>query len=274
MSKTTFVFLSMCLFTMTCFSGCSENGRGRGVDAQLVSQHRAHLVMEVEPDEIMGITELRERLEGTSDTITESQATHDGDHDAAEERDAADDHDGQYDHDGQDGDDRHDDQQRPGDTGQEGVAESQHSEAEHEHAEPNEADHEQVDGSVAQQAGLGSMDDISVVGRISKETADGGASASDFPWEKGEAAFVMVDPAALGGEEEHQHAEGEECPFCAKKKIEAQAVVQFTAGGGTIHVDARDLFDLKVDDIVVVRGDAALQGGVLIIDAKGIYVRR
>jgi hypothetical protein len=118
------------------------------------------------------------------------------------------------------------------------------------------------------------LEDIAVVGRISKETADGGASASDFPWEKGQAAFVMVDPAVEGGEEPHQHAEGEECPFCAKKKIEAQAVVQFASDGGTIKVDARDLFGLKVDDMVIVRGDAAVKGGVLMIDADGIFVRQ
>jgi hypothetical protein len=112
------------------------------------------------------------------------------------------------------------------------------------------------------------------VGKISQETADGGASASDFPWEKGEAAFVIVDPASEGGEEEHQHGGGEDCPFCAKKTIEAQAVVQFGSDSGTIKVDARDLFGLQVDDIVVVRGDAAVKGGVLIIDADGIYVRR
>jgi hypothetical protein len=113
-----------------------------------------------------------------------------------------------------------------------------------------------------------------VVGKISRETAEGGASASDFPWEKGEAAFVMVDPAAEGGEAEHQHAAGEECPFCVQDKIAAQAVVQFSADGRTIKIDARDLFDLKVDDIVVVRGDAAVTSGVLIIDADGIFVRR
>jgi hypothetical protein len=118
------------------------------------------------------------------------------------------------------------------------------------------------------------MENIVVVGKISKEAGKGGAEASDFPWEQGEAAFVMVDPAAEGGEAEHVHKDGEECPFCAKKAIEAQCIVQFADAGSTIKADARELFDLKIDDIVIIRGDAALQGGVLMIDADGIYVRR
>lgn len=147
--------------------------------------------------------------------------------------------------------------------------EAELDEAAHDHAAHDEA----VTGGSA--AATEFIADVTVVGRIADQAAHEGVEASDFPWENGMAAFVIVDPAAEGEVEHHEHKEGEDCPFCAKKKIAAQAIVQFHSENKTpIAIDARELFGLKRGDLVVVRGDARLVGGVLMIDARQMHIRR
>ena len=132
----------------------------------------------------------------------------------------------------------------------------------------------------------------------------------DFPWDAGKAAFVMSDPSAdfdavaeesaEHASDDHDHsAEGDDhaeeavasddstekksahkddcpCPFCANgKTAPPQAIVQFLGENGEpIAIDARELFDLKGDEIVVVEGTARMLVGMLMVDAKKIYVRR
>lgn len=114
---------------------------------------------------------------------------------------------------------------------------------------------------------------VNVIAKIGgKSTA--GVSASDFPWEKDQATFVIVDPSFEPGDHGQDHGEDHDCPFCNKKASDAQAIVQFVGEDGrVVPVDARELFSLKLDDLIVVKGEAQLQGGVLMITADGLYVR-
>ena len=128
--------------------------------------------------------------------------------------------------------------------------------------------------------------DVVLVGQI------GGV---DNPWTKGQASFVITDPSALAVEEEpaagdktksaahaaHHSAPGHDpatCPFCSKKfdPAAALALVKFNnAEGGVLSVDAQELFQLKKDQLVVVRGRAEQDpAGYLVVTAQGIYVRR
>jgi hypothetical protein len=110
--------------------------------------------------------------------------------------------------------------------------------------------------------------DVVVVGRV------GGVSQ---PWSKGQAAFIISDPTA-GGDDGHVCTD-EGCPFCAKKKqaeTDAIAVVQFVDEQGRIlPLDARELFQLKSDQTIVVQGRATVDAlGSLILSANGLYIRR
>jgi hypothetical protein len=114
----------------------------------------------------------------------------------------------------------------------------------------------------------GTTGDVVVVGCI------GGVAE---PWSKGQALFVISDPTA-GGDDGHICTD-DGCPFCAKKKLaenEAIAVVQFVdAQGRVLPLDARALFDLQVQQTVVVRGHARFDElGSLILSANGLYIRR
>ena len=111
-----------------------------------------------------------------------------------------------------------------------------------------------------------------VVGKIcaSKPNTDN----PDFPWQAGKAAFMMIDPGFVPGEHVHEHAEGEECPFCQKQEEDAQALVQLTdESGEVISVDARDLLQAEEEQLVVVKGTASVLAGMLMIDAESVHVR-
>lgn len=145
--------------------------------------------------------------------------------------------------------------------------------------------------------------EVALMGRIGGAPGSNNVVGSDFPWHKGKAAFVMSDPSAdfdVVAEESDDHEHAEEghddaheesaedspkksahkddcpCPFCASgKTAPPQAVVQFLGENGEpVAIDARELFDLKGDEIVVVEGTARLLVGMLMVDAKKIYVRR
>ena len=100
------------------------------------------------------------------------------------------------------------------------------------------------------------------------------------PWEKGRAAFMIADPSTASVEDEDAHVcTDESCPFCAKNKTpesEMLALVRFVdERGQVIAVDARELFGLRADDLVVVRGRARVDElGYLVVVADGLYIRR
>ena len=123
--------------------------------------------------------------------------------------------------------------------------------------------------------------EVVLVGQIGGLTNPWKAAQPDFPFEKNQAKFFLADPGAVAGAEAsgHNHAPGEECPICeanAKDTTELLAVVQFIdEKGNVLPIDARVLFDIKEKDTVVVRGKAHVTaGGILAVDATGVYVRR
>ena len=74
-------------------------------------------------------------------------------------------------------------------------------------------------------------------------------------------------------------APGEECAFCAanaEDQADMLAVVQFVdKNGKVLPVDVRQLFKVKENDMVVVRGKAHVTAGrILVINAEGLYVRQ
>jgi hypothetical protein len=104
--------------------------------------------------------------------------------------------------------------------------------------------------------------------------------ASPTPWTKGRALFLVADPSlAVAGGDDPAHACGDGCPFCAKKQedqTEALAVVEFVDDAGKVlSHDARQLFGVEENQIVVVRGKPRVDElGSLIISARGLYIRR
>ncbi|MFM7058655.1 MAG: hypothetical protein ACKO2P_17210 [Planctomycetota bacterium] len=99
-------------------------------------------------------------------------------------------------------------------------------------------------------------------------------NAGDFPpFADGLAAFVVTDATNQDGDETHNP---HECPFC-KRDIEVQmARVQFTDDSGqTLKFDARQLFNLKEFDLLVVQGTAKFdEDKSLIITAQKLFVKR
>ena len=123
--------------------------------------------------------------------------------------------------------------------------------------------------------------DVVLVGSVGGVPNPSDQSTPDFPFAKGQAIFFLVDPevAAEAEAHAHTHAEGEECAFCAAHAADsahAIAVVQFAdEKGKPLAVDARDLFELKEKETVVVKGKAkAAANGMITVDATGLYVRR
>ena len=97
---------------------------------------------------------------------------------------------------------------------------------------------------------------------------------------KGQARFFMADASVSLVTDGHQHKEGEECAYCRDKanatKQTMIAIVQFVDDdGNVVPASADELFDIKANDTIVVRGRAHLgEDDWLIIAAKGLYVRR
>jgi hypothetical protein len=230
------------------------------------------------------------------DSAAEGEAGHDHDGDGAADH-AAEDHDhaaeaeGEVDDD-HDGDGAADhaaeDHEHEGEAhDHDGDGKADHAAEDHDHAHEGEdhehADHDHADHDHAHEtkAPLVEELDVVLVGSVGGVPNPSDQSTPDFPFAKGQAIFFLVDPefAAEAEEHAHTHAEGEECAFCAAHAADsahAIAVVQFAdEKGKPLAVDARDLFELKEKETVVVKGRAkAAANGMITVDATGLYVRR
>jgi hypothetical protein len=207
------------------------------------------------------------------------------DHDHAAEGEADHDHDGdgKADHAAEEHDHEGDDHDHDGDGSADHAAEDHdhsHEGEAHEHADHDHADHDH-DHAHETKAPLVEELDVVLVGSVGGVPNPSDQSTPDFPFAKGQAIFFLVDPefAAEAEEHAHTHAEGEECAFCAAHAADsahAIAVVQFAdEKGKPLPVDARDLFELKEKETVVVKGKAkAAANGMITVDATGLYVRR
>jgi hypothetical protein len=103
----------------------------------------------------------------------------------------------------------------------------------------------------------------------------------DFPFAKNQAIFFLGDLGEVAELEAHGHvhAPGEECAFCAAHAAESSALlamVRFTdENGKVLPIAVRQLFDVKEKDTVVIQGSARIvDGGMMVVDATGFYVRR
>ena len=161
--------------------------------------------------------------------------------------------------------------------GDHGHAESNGDHEGHDHEEHDHAGHahdEHAGHGHESHGAAEHRDPVVLVGKI------GGApgaerSSAHFPFDREQATFVMYDPSFETAEGTgHQHADGHDCPFCQSKAQDAQAIVRFIGKDGKpLPVDARELFNIKEDDLVVVKGQASVKAGMLIVDGEGLYVR-
>lgn len=131
-----------------------------------------------------------------------------------------------------------------------------------------------------QQPGVAKTRDVVLVGQIGGMPNVWPDTHPHFPWYAGQASFFLVDSKVAAQFASHAKAHGgEDCAFCrqlAAQSAHAAAVVNFVdANGKIIEIDARQLLGVKERQTVVIRGQARLLAGtLLVVDADGIYVLR
>jgi hypothetical protein len=217
-----------------------------------------NFLLSTEPDGVQTVLEVREALLGPETT----------EHDHEGHEHEGDDHDGHAyegdDHDGHahEGDD-HDGHEHEGD--------------DHDGHDPAASPPSQSTESVGPAGPI----EVVVVGKIGGLANPWQQTEPDFPFVKDTAKFFLADPAAVAEQqaEGHQHAPGEECAFCAAHAQDTStllAIVQFKdKQGQLLRHDTRKWLALKGNETVVVHGQARIiAGGLLVIDADGLYVRR
>jgi len=288
-------------------AGCSQQP---SLDPAVVAEHRSRLMLADEPDGARTVLEVRqvmfgdEAVEGHDHDHEGEERAHDHEHDEdaehAEHDEAAHVADAGDDPEPAEGEhaDHGDKEPAAGDASdaeEEEHADHEHAEdADHEHAEDEYVDDDHAhdehadhahdagdDTETASKTPVISELDVVLVGAVGGVPNPSEQSHPEFPFAKGKAVFFLADPEAVAEMEEHQHkhAPGEECAFCAAHGGDATdmlAVVQFAdEQGKLLPVDARELFELKEKETVVVRGKAKIDpSGMLIVDATGLYVRR
>jgi hypothetical protein len=220
--------------------GC---GKTASVDPAVLASQREKFTLAEEPDEAMTVVEVRRTMFGLP-----PEAAHDHEHEAAADAE----------------------HEEPGED------HSDHDHADHDH------DHAAESGTEAQPLEPVHKElEVVLLGTVGGIPNPSAQSQPEFPFIRGKAMFVLADPEVVDeiGEHGHQHAPGEECAFCASHAADlsdALAVVQLKDDHGrVVSVDARELFDLKEKDAVVVKGVARISAGdTLTVDATGVYVRR
>ena len=124
-------------------------------------------------------------------------------------------------------------------------------------------------GVIAARESAKNGDPVVVVGRI------GGAAN---PWIDGRAAFMLLDASMLVVADGTESAEGEICmdDCCATDRAASTTLVKFVdESGGVVPADARQLFGVTANDMVVVRGKAKKDdNGNFVVLAEGLHVRR
>lgn len=249
---------------MMAGTGCNQS-----VSPAVLAEHQARLVLAEEPDGVQTVLDVREALLGVSIEIpTHDHAEH-ADEEHAEH--AENDHDEHAGHD----EEEHADE----DHAEEHEGEHAHDEDEHAHHEEEDAhDHEHEEAVEIEPAG---PIDVVMVGTVGGLANPWEGTQPDYPFAKGQASFFLADPGAIAELEAsgHVHAPGEECVFCAAHAADASAMlamVQFLdKNGKVLRIGIPQMFDVKERDTVVIRGTARIvAGGMMIVDATGIYVRR
>jgi len=99
------------------------------------------------------------------------------------------------------------------------------------------------------------------------------------PWIDGQAAFIVIDPSQKVVADGTESAGGEVCldDCCAEERKNCTTLVKVVdPQGKPLAMDARELLDVKENDLVVVRGKVHRNDdeGLFSISADGVYVRR
>jgi len=222
-------------------SGCSE--AGAKVDPAVLAQHKDRFKLTSEPDGVQTVLDVRETILG--------KAHEDCDHEDCDHHD--------HDHGHHEDDHEHED------------ADHDHAHHEHEH---EHSDHDHLHYPTEAM-------DVAMVGKVGGLTNPWEETQREFPFVKNQAILFLSDPQAIAENEEagHVHAPGEECAFCAAHAEENSsmiAMVRFVdEEGKVVPIDSRQLFDVKLLDTVVISGKArVVEGGMLVVDAIGLYIRR
>ena len=273
--------------------GCNDSGGS-------ISVHQARLVLNDEPDEgLQTVMEVRETLLEMSSEIHKHAHGHEGyvedvaDHyqseGKSEESDDHAEHEGEAVHledhqeheshseeDGHDEDDGHDhDGEEHEHHAEEGEGHD-HDHAEHEHAEneseePEDPDHIHPAGPI----------EVVMVGTVGGLTNPWEEMQPKYPFGRGEAVLFVCDAGAVAEREAsgHVHAPGEECAFCAAHAAETShqiAMVRFVDDNSKVlPLETKDLFDVQPLDTVVIKGAARItEGGMIIVDGYGLYIRK
>ena len=236
---------------------------------------------------------------------------HEGhDHDAQEHADHSDHDHAVADHDAHDHDAGHDDTAGHDHDAQEHADHSDHDSAHDSHEDLDHADHDHADHAdesaedhadhdhethahdadahgdhdhaahTAHSASAGPLE-VVLIGQVGGLANPWKETQPEFPFVKNEAKLFLADPGDVSEVEAsgHAHAPGEECAFCEAHAADSSAslaVVQFNdEQGQVLPVDVRQLFDLKGKETVVICGTARIEeGGLLVVDATGLYIRR
>jgi hypothetical protein len=242
--------LLFCIVSVTYLGllGCSEPK----IDAAVLAQHKAKFSLSDEPQDVQTVFEVREVLlghteEGHDHEHAEEDHSHEGE--TAEEH-AAHTHEGE-------------EHSHEGETAEEHAAHAHDHEHDHEHVFPTEAK------------------EVAMVGQVGGLANPWEETQPEFPFATHFAVFFLADPQAIAehAEEGHVHAPGEECAFCAahaEENSEQFAMVRLVDDNGKIlPLDVREFFDVKEGDTVVVKGTAQIvEGGMLVVKASGLYVRK
>ncbi len=121
-------------------------------------------------------------------------------------------------------------------------------------------------------------DRVTVIGCVGGVTNPFGEDQPNFPWLAGQTSFFLVETTLVknSGETGHQHAQGEECVFCAlaaKENIKKVLLVQFLdTEHKPLKPSAKDFFNLTGGQKVVLTGTTKKIGETLILVAKKLYL--
>ena len=93
------------------------------------------------------------------------------------------------------------------------------------------------------------------------------------PFSNGTARFFVTDATGHDGDEEH---DPHECPFCRRDVKSMMALVEFKdASEKVLQIDARELFDFKEFDLLVLEGKGHLdEEEILVISASRMSLIR
>ncbi len=251
------MFRSILLFAgiaaaLVVVAGTGCNRSDSTVSPALLAEHQARLVLAKEPDGVQTVLDVRETLLGESiETDDLDQADH-ADLDVGHDEHADEDH-SEHEH------------------------EEEHAHHEgHEEEDAHEHEHEE-DSEIEPTERI----DVLMVGTIGGLANPWEETQPDYPFTKNQASFFLADPGAIAELEAsgHAHSPGEECAFCEAHAADSSALlamVRFLDKNGQIlPIGVPQMFDVEERDTVVIQGTARIvAGGMMVVDATGIYVRR